>query len=119
MEAFNKFSSILKFFLVSISPKLYKMSGLQLISSNVIDFLRHVTIDTMRDREENNISRPDVIQLLLEVRKQKGGSNSKTAEDDVNDAELHNFSAHKEYSVSASKTPTSLDINDDELWIGQ
>lgn len=115
---FTKFSSILKFFLVSISPKLYVASGLQLVNSNVIDFLRHVTIDTMRDREQNNISRPDVIQLLLEVRKGKGQLN-KSKELEVNDKELQNFSAHTEYDVSANKSITSLNINDDDLWIGQ
>lgn len=115
---FNSFSSVLKFLLVSISPKLYVASGLQLVSSNVIAFLKHVTIDTMRDREENNISRPDVIQLLLEVRKGRGQLKGKEDEE-VNDEELSNFSAHQEFNVSTNKPTTSLNINDDDLWIAQ
>lgn len=114
---FTKFSSLFKVLLVTISPKLYKAFGLQFSDSNLIDFLRHVTIDTMREREENNVSRPDMIQLLLEVRKGKG--QLKTNVDDLNDAELRNYSAHKEYSVNANKVPTTLDIDDDDLWIGQ
>lgn len=117
LEDFTKFSSVLKFLLVSISPWLYRTSGLQLINSNVIDFLRHVSIDTMREREENKISRPDVIQLLLEVR--KGSPKNKDKEEEINDEELRNFSAHKEFNVSTSKSTTSLDINDDDLWIAQ
>ncbi|XP_037050616.1 probable cytochrome P450 9f2 [Bradysia coprophila] len=114
---FTKFTSVLKFLLVSIAPKLYDLLGYQLVNSNVVEFLRHVTIDTMRDREENNITRPDVIQLLLEVRKGKGQLKSK--EDEVNDDELRNFSAHQEFNVSTNKSTTSLNINDDDLWIAQ
>lgn len=117
LEDFTKFSSVLKFLLVSVAPKLYDLLGYQLVNSNVIEFLRHVTIDTMRDREENNISRPDVIQLLLEVRKGKGQLKSK--DEEVNDDELRNFSAHQEFNVSTNKSTTSLDINDDDLWIAQ
>lgn len=116
---FTNFKSILKFLLVSISPKLYRASGFQLVNKNVIDFLRHVTIDTMTERERDNISRPDVIQLLLEVRKGKGQLKSKEKEEEINDEELQNFSAHKEFNVSTNKPTSSLDINDDDLWIAQ
>ncbi len=117
LEAFGSFSSVLKFLLVAISPKLYVATGLQLIDKKVVDFLRHVTIDTMRDREQNNTSRPDVIQLLLEVRKAKG--QLKSQDEEINDEELRNFSAHKEHVVSTNKATTSLDMNDDDLWIAQ
>lgn len=117
MEVFGSFSSLLKFLLLTISPKLYVASGVQLINKNVIQFLRHVTIDTMRDREQNNISRPDVIQLLLEVRKAKGRLESQ--DEEINDDELRNFSAHKEFNVSTDKATTSLNMNDDNLWIAQ
>lgn len=117
LEAFGSFKSVLKFLLVAIFPKLYRATGLQLVNKNVIDFLRHVTIDTMRDREQNNISRPDVIQLLLEVRKAKG--QLKSQDEEINEEELSNFSAHKEFNVSTNKATTSLDINDDDLWIAQ
>lgn len=115
---FTNFSSVLKFLLVSISPKLYRASGFQLVNSNVIDFLRRVTIDTMRDRERNNISRPDVIQLLLEVRKGKGQLKNKD-EVEINDEDSGSFSAHKEFNVSNNKSTTSLNIDDDDLWIAQ
>lgn len=115
LSDFSKFTSVLKFLLVVVAPKLYDLLGLQLISENVIDFLRHVTIDAMRDREKNNISRPDVIQLLLEVRK----GQLKSKDDEVDDDEFRNFSAHQEKSVSSNKSTSSLDINDDDLWIAQ
>lgn len=116
-EVFNTLSSLLKFLLLSFSVKLYAASGLQLVNGNVLDFLRIVTIDAMRDREQNNISRPDIIQLLLEVRRAKG--HLKSQGEEIDDDELRNFSAHKEFNVSTSKTTTSLDMNDDELWVAQ
>ncbi|KAJ6629743.1 Cytochrome P450 9e2 [Pseudolycoriella hygida] len=119
LDDFTNFVSVFKFLIVSLSPKLYKASGLQLINKNVIDFLRHVTIDTMREREENNVSRPDVIQLLLDVR--KGRTKSKENAVEVNDDELSNFSAHEEFNVSTNTNnkSTSLNMNDDDLWIAQ
>lgn len=119
LEDFTNFRSVLKFLLMSIAPQIYKASGFQLINKKVIDFVRHVTIDTMSDRERNNISRPDVIQLLLEVRKGKGQLKSKDKEEEINDDELQNFSAHTEFNVSTNKPASSLDINDDDLWIAQ
>lgn len=116
-EVFSSFSSLLKFLLYSMSTKLYLASGLQLVNRNVIDFLRHVTIGTMRNREQNDISRTDVIQLLLEVR--KGQLRDGQGDDIVNEKELQNLSAHKEFDVSTSRAATSLDMNDDDLWIAQ
>lgn len=113
---FTSFISIVKFVLVSVSPKLYKALGLQLVSKNVVDFVRQVTIDTMDERNKKNISRPDVIQLLLEVRK---GELKDKDKEDVNDAELTNFSAHTEFNVSNNKSTSSLLVNDDNLWIAQ
>lgn len=117
MEVFSSFRSLLKFLLLTISPKLYAALGIQLINKNVIDFLRHVTIDTMRDREQNNISRPDVIQLLLEVRKAKG--QLKSQDEEINDGELQNFAAHKEFNVSNKTATKTLDMTDDDFWIAQ
>lgn len=116
-EVFSSFSSLLKFLLYSVSVKLYLASGIQLVNKNVVDFLRHVTIGTMRNREQNKISRWDVIQLLLEVRKAKG--EPKGYDDDINEEELRNFSAHKEFDVSIGKATSTLDMNDDDLWIAQ
>ncbi|KAG4071424.1 hypothetical protein HA402_011578 [Bradysia odoriphaga] len=116
-EVFNTFSSLLKFLLLSFSKKLYAASGFQLVNKNVLDFLRIVTIDAMRDREKSNISRPDIIQLLLEVRRSKGHLRSQ--DEDINDDELRNFSAHKEFNVTTSKRTTSLDMNDEDLWVAQ
>ncbi|KAJ6643387.1 putative cytochrome P450 9f2 [Pseudolycoriella hygida] len=116
-EVFNTFSSMLKFLLFGISSRLYAASGVQLVNKNVIAFLRIVTIDAMRDREQNHISRPDVIQLLLEVRKAKG--NRRSQDEEINDDELQNFSAHKEFNVSTNKTTSTLDMTDDDLWVAQ
>lgn len=116
-EVFNSFSSMLKFLLLSSSTKLYAASGLQLVNKNVLDFLRIVTIDAMHHREQNNISRPDIIQLLLEVRKTK--INLKGKEGETNEGELQNFSAQKKLNGSTSKATTSLDMNDDDLWVAQ
>lgn len=108
--AFGAFKTIFAFAL----PTLYQLSGLQLIGKDTIDFLYKVVINTMNERERKNLSRPDVIQLMLELR--KGQLQSDNA-NEVNDKELENFSANIEYDVG-SKTSSSAHFTNED-WIGQ
>ena len=56
----------------------------------------------MKEREQNGIFRPDVIQLLMQAK--KGQLEKQDKENEVNEAELSNFSANIEYDVKAKNT---------------
>jgi cytochrome P450 family 9 len=104
----------LKFVLATMFPKLYKLTGLQLIGPENREFFRKAVIDTMDERDRNNTSRPDVIQLLLQAKKGQLQNNAK--ENDVNEKELANFSANVEYDVSGSDSKAQFNDFD---WIAQ
>jgi len=59
----------LKFLFVFFMPKFYQFLQIQLLDKEMIQFFRRVVIDAMNTRDRNNIKRPDLIQLMLEVRK--------------------------------------------------
>lgn len=46
-----------------------------ILPEDAVSFFKHVVLDTLRERDENNRYRPDVIQLLLEARKGKINNN--------------------------------------------
>jgi cytochrome P450 family 9 len=101
----------IKFTLAFILPKLYKALGIQLMSDEIRDFFRRVVVDVMKERDEKNISRPDVIQLLLQAK--KGQLKNETD----NEKDLVNFAANIEYnSSSTAKSASHFTDND---WIAQ
>nr|AZJ25099.1 CYP9A121 [Cydia pomonella] len=63
------FWQMLKFFGHSAFPRLMKKFGLAIFSDSTRDFFNHLVMDTMRDREEHGIVRPDMIHLLMEAKK--------------------------------------------------
>lgn len=108
---FNGTAGIFKFMLSALLPGIYKLLDLQVTSQNVYDFFRHTVIDVMNDREKKNISRPDVIQLLLQARK------GQLTNDQLDESEYKNYSAHTEFDVSLkNEKVSSFEEND---WIAQ
>jgi len=70
----------------------------------------------MNERERNNISRPDIIQLMLEVK--KGQLQGKETEE-ANDKELDGFAAHEELNLKSNVNNMKEIVDDDEYWIAQ
>lgn len=95
-------------------PRIYKLLGIQCMSQEVYNFFQKTVIDVMNERDRKNISRPDVIQLLLQAK--KGQLQSSAKENDVNDKELANFSANVEYDVGGSNLKSQFTDLD---WIAQ
>lgn len=106
--------TILKGLFFMTIPKLYKLLGFRLMSKELYNFFKRVVIDQMAERDRNNISRPDIIQLMLQLKK---GQLSQDKENDVNDKELVNFSANVEHDVGSKGKNTSQFTDDD--WIAQ
>lgn len=104
----------LKFLFSFTLPKLYSFLGLQILSSDLYQFFHRIVIDVMDERDRKNITRPDVIQLLLQAKKGQLRSSEKQ---EVDDSELANFSANIEYDVGSKSKTVSHFTNED--WIAQ
>jgi len=97
-------------------PAVYKFLNIQLTSKKTIDFFQSVVIDTMNERNRTNTSRPDVIQLMLGIR--KGHLKAKENEE-ANDKELDGFTAHEELNLKTNTKNLQQFITDDDYWIAQ
>uniref|UniRef100_A0A6V7M137 Cytochrome P450 n=1 Tax=Bracon brevicornis TaxID=1563983 RepID=A0A6V7M137_9HYME len=63
----------LKFFIVRRFPALAKLLGLKLIDQKVQDFFNELIKNTVETRDREGITRPDMIQLMMEARNNKSG----------------------------------------------
>ncbi|VVC90083.1 unnamed protein product [Leptidea sinapis] len=64
-----KMRQLLMFFAYSAFPSIVKRLKLTLFSKDTTNFFISLVLDTMKNREENNIIRPDMIHLLMEAKK--------------------------------------------------
>ncbi|XP_052864367.1 probable cytochrome P450 9f2 [Anopheles cruzii] len=74
----------IKFLAFSSFPRLMRLLRLRLFSERMTRFFRHVVRDTIAQREQQRIVRPDMINLLMAARKQelKFDENENVVEDD-------------------------------------
>jgi len=105
-----------KFMLSFLLPSVYKALQMQLTSQKTVDFFKRVVIDTMNDRDRNNITRPDIIQLMLQVKK---GQLQIKEHEETNDKELDGFAAHEELNLKSNIKNLREIVEDDEYWIAQ
>ena len=63
----------LKFFLVRSFPYLTKLLGIKIIDSEAEIFFKNVVKETIETRDREGITRPDMIQLMMETRGRKSG----------------------------------------------
>ncbi|KAK0175603.1 hypothetical protein PV327_009343 [Microctonus hyperodae] len=59
----------LKFFLVSSFPKISKILNIKFMDEKIENYFHKLVSDTVALRDEKGISRPDMIQLMMESRK--------------------------------------------------
>jgi cytochrome P450 family 9 len=98
----------LKFTFSLVMPKLYKALGIQCMSKETYAFLRKIVIDVMYERDEKNISRPDVIQLLLQAKK---GQLKRSEEDEASHLDSSN-------QIIGTNNKSASNFTDDD-WIAQ
>ncbi|KAG5678223.1 hypothetical protein PVAND_007915 [Polypedilum vanderplanki] len=108
---FNGSLGALKFLLAFTLPKVYKFFDIQLVGKEVNDFFKRIVIDEINLREKKNFYRPDMIQLLLQARK------GQLKNEEINENDLSNFSAHTEFDVSLKNEKMSH--FEDLDWIAQ
>lgn len=81
MMNFAKPSRMWRFLGFRMLPKLMTFFKIPLMDEYIKTFFRRIVLNTMKVREEKNIHRPDMINLLMEVR--KGTLEHKTTEEEV------------------------------------
>lgn len=80
---FSGFKSF-KFFGYVNFPSLMKLLRVKLFNSEMQNFFRRVVMGNITYREEHNVQRPDMIQLLMQARK---GKLTHTSEDTANESD--------------------------------
>jgi cytochrome P450 family 9 len=66
----NPFMMQLKLAGINLFPKVMKKFNIGLMDQNTTEFFRTTILDTMKYREKHNVYRSDMIQLLMEARKE-------------------------------------------------
>lgn len=93
-----------------ISPKLIKWFRLDNEARKLERFFQKLIIDTMEIRERENIYRPDMINLLMQLRK----GNLKD-DDEMIENEGFSILTESEQSLLTAVTPKKIEWKDDEL----
>nr|CAI5857163.1 unnamed protein product [Callosobruchus analis] len=94
--------------LYTINPYIRKLLNLKMHPDNVGRFFRTLIKDTIRYRTEKGISRPDLIQFLLDTRK---GAVQETAQDS-NETQ---FSVVSESDLGSKNKKFSTELTDDDI----
>lgn len=111
---FNTMKSMLKLLFIKMAPWLMKLLNMEFLDKESKAFFRSMVLENMRTREENNIFRPDMINIMMQVKKGNlqndelpvsGEAKSTTAAD--------GFSVTEESSVG--RTIVKRKWDDDEL----
>lgn len=77
----GKKNNALRFLLIRAFPNLMRSLNIELFRNDVKRFFKSMVLDTMKEREEKNIVRHDMINILMQVR----NGNNKQNHDDGND----------------------------------
>ncbi|XP_034655059.1 cytochrome P450 9b2-like [Drosophila subobscura] len=77
---FSRGSQLLKFLMATLIPKVFLFFNLKIFDGQKVEYFVRLVVDAMKYREEHNINRPDMIQLLMESKKE--------AEDNWTDDEI-------------------------------
>lgn len=65
----RRFASLIKLALLRIMPGVARKWNLRLLDNSIASFFKSLILDTMSIREDKNIVRPDMINLLMQVKK--------------------------------------------------
>lgn len=107
MMKFNKFQ-LIQFMIISFLPKVARFFDIKFINNKVSNFFRSLILETMQIRKEKNIFRPDMINILMQVR--QGSLSHQSNENNLKEG----FATVTE-SQNVSKSAIKRVWTDDEL----
>lgn len=106
---FNRPSVVLKMFFMNVLPKLANLFNVQMFAPEVSKFFTRMVTSNMDTREKEGIVRPDLINILMQIR--KGEDIRSTAGDENKIAD--GFATVEEFSADRKSTTTKW--SDDEI----
>lgn len=109
MLNFRKSKIMGKMLLYRFAPNVYRYFGCQFLDRSASTFFKTMVLDTMKVRKERNIYRPDMIDILMRLKKGKPVEDTDAKDDCV----LDGFSTVKETSLGMEKVTRTW--TDDEL----
>lgn len=68
---FNSTKVVIRTALIKMWPKLMKSLGIAVMENSCLNFFRTTVLDSIRVREENDIYRPDMINILQKVKREQ------------------------------------------------
>ncbi|EDV35889.1 uncharacterized protein Dana_GF12249 [Drosophila ananassae] len=71
---FSRGIQFFKFMMFILMPKVFKILKLTIFESSKVEYFVSLVVEAIKYREKHNIHRPDMIQLLMEAKKE-GGEN--------------------------------------------
>ncbi|KAJ2939829.1 hypothetical protein O0L34_g18023 [Tuta absoluta] len=101
-----KFKQLMLFFISTSFPWLMNLLKLKLFGVEAQHFFRNLVMSTMQERDKYNITRPDMIHILMEAKKGKLLHDEKTEDDNAGFATV-------EESAVGKKTVTRAWTEDD------
>nr|XP_012223632.1 PREDICTED: uncharacterized protein LOC105672931 [Linepithema humile] len=81
----------IKFYLVRSMPYITKMLGLKFVNDHIGRFFKNLVRSMIQTRDEQNIVRPDMLQLMMESRGKRGPGKELTIEDMTSQAFIFFF----------------------------
>ncbi|XP_070152270.1 cytochrome P450 9e2-like [Polyergus mexicanus] len=112
-EAINFFKARpIKFFFLKTFPTLGRIINIKLIDSHVSDFFKEIIKTTIATRDAENITRPDMIQLMMDVRG-KEGRRELHLDDMIAQAFIFFFGGFDTSSIAMSFAAHELAVNTD------
>lgn len=107
--SFVGFWKAVKFIVTMIAPKLAGALKLSLFSPSTTEFFRTLVRETVKVREDNNIVRPDMINLLMEARKGKLHYEESSAQKDAG------FATVEESNIGKTEHLRQIAMTDDDM----
>lgn len=103
-----RFSAVLKIIGYDAIPAVMRFLGVPFLPRHVSDFFRKIVKDAMQLRAEQDLQRPDVLNLLLEARK------GRVKYEDIDDPDT-SFATIQESELGKVQKFKPSDISDDDL----
>lgn len=75
--------TVLKLMVMILMPKVAKLFGFQIVNPKITNFFRSMVLDNIESRDKHGIFRPDMINILMNVK--KGNSLSNVTEEHIID----------------------------------
>ncbi len=80
MLDFSGIKRTLRVFFTFVVPKISRLFNMRIFDESVTSIFKNIILDTMAHRQKNNIHRPDMVNLLLQLRE---GNSLRSTEDNV------------------------------------